>query len=116
MGPGYFPFVLGCLLSALGLAVLLRGLTVTSGDAVERLHLKPMLFVLLPIAAFALLLESGGLVVAVAVLVVGSSLGSHDFRLKESIVNTAALLLMTVAIFVWGLHMQIPIWPVFLAR
>jgi Tripartite tricarboxylate transporter TctB family len=117
MGPGYFPLVLGCLLTALGLAVLVRGLAFAAGSGqVEPLHLKPMLFVLVPIAAFALLLKPGGLVLAVAVLVVGSSLGSHDFRLKESIVNTAALLLLTVAIFVWGLGMQIPLWPGFVGR
>jgi putative tricarboxylic transport membrane protein len=116
MGPGYFPLVLGGLLTALGLAVLVRGLAFSRSGAMERLRLKPMLFVLVPIAAFALLLNPAGLIVAVAVLVVGSSLGSHDFRLKESIVNTAALLLLTVAIFVWGLGMQIPLWPGFLDR
>lgn len=112
MGPGYFPLVLGCLLTALGLAVLVRGLAFSArSSAVERLHLRPMLFVLAPIAAFALLLKPAGLAVSVVVLVVGSSLGSHDRRLKESLVNTAALFLLTVAIFVWGLGMQIPLWP-----
>jgi Tripartite tricarboxylate transporter TctB family len=114
MGPGYFPLVLGCLLAALGAAVLFRGLAFSDRSGpVERLHGKPMLFVLAPLAAFALLLKPAGLVVSVAVLVVGSSLGSHDFKLRESIVNTAALLLLTVAIFVWGLGMQIPLWPSF---
>ncbi|HEY6002850.1 MAG TPA: tripartite tricarboxylate transporter TctB family protein [Anaeromyxobacter sp.] len=117
MGPGYFPLVLGCLLSALGLAILVRGLAFSARSGpIERFRLKPMLFVLVPIAAFTLLLRPAGLVLSVAVLVLGSSRGSHDFRLRESIVNTAALLLLTVAIFVWGLGMQIPLWPGFVGR
>ena len=115
MGPGYFPLLPGGLLSALGLVVLVRGLAFSTG-AVERLHLKPVFFVLAPIAAFSLLLKPAGLVVSVMVLVVGSSLGSHDFRLKESIVNAVVLLLMAAGIFVWGLSMQIPLWPGFVGR
>ncbi len=114
MGPGYFPLLLGCLLCALGLVILVRGIAFSSGDgAVERLHLRPMLFVLVPIAAFSLLLRPAGLVVSVVVLVVGSAMGSRDFRPKESIVNAAVLILATVAIFAWGLGMQLPLWPAF---
>lgn len=117
MGPGYFPLLLGCLLAALGVTVLLRGLAFSAdGGKVERLHLRPMFFVLGPIAAFALLLEHAGLVVSAVTLVLGSSLGSRELRLKEALLATAALVLLTVVIFVWGLKLQIPLWPAFLDR
>ncbi len=117
MGPGYFPFVLGCLLAALGSLVLAGSVAFhAENGAVERLHLRPMLLVLGPIAAFALLLRPAGVVVALIALIMISSRASDEYRLKEAILNTFVLIAASLAIFVWGLHLQFPIWPKFIGR
>jgi hypothetical protein len=117
MGPGYFPFLLGCLLAALGLALLAGSLFVRAKDgAVERLHLRPVVLVLGPIAAFALLLRPAGVVVAIVALIMISSRASDEYRPKEAILNTVVLIAASLAIFVWGLNLQFPIWPKFIGR
>ncbi|MFL5415734.1 MAG: tripartite tricarboxylate transporter TctB family protein, partial [Myxococcales bacterium] len=78
MGPGYFPFVLGCFLALLGLVLVVRSLGV-GGAGVERIHFKPITLVLGAIAAFALLLNAAGLAVALLALVVISSLAGEEF-------------------------------------
>ncbi len=117
MGPGYFPFVLGILLAVLGAAVLLGSLGKGGEqEKVERFYWKPTLLILAGILAFALLLDSAGIVVALVALIGISSLASDELKLVESIVNMVILIFGAVAIFSWGLNLQFPIWPPFLGR
>ena len=117
MGPGYFPFLLGCLLSVLGIVLVVRSLSIAGEKGkVERLHLKPMTLVLGAIAAFALLLNWAGLIVALFALIIVSSLADQEFSLKESTINAAVLIVASLLLFVRGLQLQFPIWPAFLVR
>lgn len=117
MGPGYFPFVLGCLLAFLGLVLVVRSVAFAAERTdVERLHFKPMTLVLGAIAAFALLLNGGGLAVALLALVVISSLAGAKFDWKESGLVAAVLIVSSWVLFVRGLGLQFPMWPAFLGR
>ena len=117
MGPGYFPFVLGCLLAFLGLVLVVRSLAVAAeAAAVERIQFKPMTLVLGAIAAFALLLNAAGLAVALLALVVISSLAGEDFDAKESAAVAAVLIVASWLLFVRGLGLQFPMWPAFFGR
>ena len=110
MGPGYFPTVLGGLLILLGLVTSLRGLAF-AGPAINRFNWKPLLWVLGSILVFAAALQSLGLVIAIFLLITGAALGGHEFRLKEVLILALCLSLASVAIFVYGLHLQFPIFP-----
>jgi hypothetical protein len=117
MGPAYFPTVLGGLLALLGLYIAFTGLTVRSAEGkVQRFHFKPMLLVLGAVVAFALLLRPAGLVVALAVLIFIASLGSGEFRLREIAPLAAGLVLLVLAVFIWGLNLTIPVLPAFMQR
>ena len=59
-------------------------------------------------------MRPAGLVVALIVLIVVSSLGSHDFKLKETALLTVGLVILVLAVFIWGLKLTIPIWPAFM--
>src|SRR4051794_20533343 len=60
MGPGYVPFVLGCLLAFLGLVLVVRSVAIAAeASEVGRIHFKPLTLILGSIAAFALLLHAG---------------------------------------------------------
>ncbi len=117
MGPGYFPTVLGGLLALLGLIITIRGLArAEAGGEVERFHFGPLAVVLGAVALFALLLRPAGLVVALLVLIGVSAYASHEFRLREVIPLAAFLVLLVLAVFIWGLGMVVPVWPAFLDR
>jgi hypothetical protein len=116
MGPGYFPFVLGALLAALGVTLLLRSIFWTKGlQERPAFHLKPLALVLSSVVLFGLLLRPLGLLVSTTLLVVVSSMASHEFRWKEALLNAAVLILIVLLIFVYFLDFQVPIWPAFLA-
>ena len=72
--------------------------------------------ILASIAAFAVLLNAAGLVLALLALILISSLAGEEFSLKESMVNAAILIVASLLLFVRGLQLQFPIWPAFLGR
>jgi hypothetical protein len=117
MGPGYFPFMLGGFLTALGVIIFVRSLVSESvGGLVGRLIFKPTLLVFGSIAAFALLLKVAGLVVSIFAIILISSFASHDLRFKESLISAILLCVASLAIFVYGLNLQIPVWPAFIRQ
>ena len=118
MGPGYFPLILGGLLTVLGVIILIQSLVVESADGHLALLviLKPAILVFGSIAAFALLLRPAGLVVAIFEIILVSSFASHEARFKESVISAIVLCIVSLAIFVYGLNLQIPVWPAFIPQ
>jgi hypothetical protein len=117
MGPGYFPFILGGLLTILGTIVFIRSLVSASADSrVGRIFFKPGVLMFGSIAAFALLLRTAGLVIAIFAIILLSSLASSESRLKETLISAVMLCLASLAVFVYGLNLQIPVWPAFIPR
>ena len=117
MGPGYFPTVLGGLLAILGLVISIVALRNDApGGEIERFHFGPLLIVLGAVALFGLLLRTAGLVAALLVLIGVSAYASHEFRLREIVPLAAFLVVLVLAVFVWGLGLVIPIWPAFVTR
>lgn len=115
MGPGYFPFALGGFLALLGGGMLLRSVLWAAGTpAWPVLHFKPLALVLSSVVLFGLLLRPLGLIGATLVLVIVSSRASHEFRWKEALLNATVLVLLVLAVFVYLLEFQVPVWPSFL--
>lgn len=110
MGPGYFPFVLGCILAALGLVILGRGL-LRHGPAPERTYWRPLLLILGAIALFAFSIESLGIALATALLVAISATASPESRRYESAILVAVLVAFTLGVFVYGLKLPFKVWP-----
>lgn len=117
MGPAYFPTVLGGLLALLGAFIAFRGLITAAEDghgAVDKFHFKPLVLVLGAVVAFAMLLRPAGLVVSLVVLVIISSLGSGEFKWREIVPLAAGLVLLVLAVFIYGLGLTIPVLPAFM--
>jgi len=112
MGPGYFPRGLGLIMTALGLILSLRALRMT-GDRIRFGSFKPIFIVLGSVLAFALAAPKLGLIVATILLILLSSLASHEFRWKEAVISSLALAAATLVVFVYGLKLQLPTWPWF---
>jgi hypothetical protein len=115
MGPAFFPTMLGGLLLLLGIGIALRGILADTQDGkVARFHFKPLLLVLGAVVAFGLLLRPAGLLVALSALVVISSLGSDEFRLRDVLLLTVGLGALVLAVFIYGLGMTVPVLPAFM--
>ncbi len=113
MGPGFFPFYLGVMLTALGFLIASTGIRRHANDpgVVERFHWKPILFVLASIVLFGILLKAIGMLLAGIMLVVGASLGSQGFRLKTVLILAVVLVAFCALVFVVGLKLPIPLCP-----
>lgn len=114
MGPGFFPLGLGALLTLLGLSVLLRAAAIGPTSHIERMDWPSGLWIAGSIGLFALTLQSLGFIVSVSLLVLASSAASLDRNWRAAAVSAVALTLLTLAIFVIGLGVRLPIWPTFL--
>jgi hypothetical protein len=115
MGPGWFPFWIGILLVVVGAITGLSGVRADAApETVKRLELRPLAWVIGAVVLFGVLLQPLGLVVALALLVVVSSLASHEFTWKGALATAVALILFSTAVFIWGINLQIPLWPSFL--
>ncbi|WP_269631392.1 tripartite tricarboxylate transporter TctB family protein [Pelomonas sp. BJYL3] len=116
-GPGYFPFGLGILLALLGGLVLFKAVTIESpgGDPVGAIAWRPLLVIVGAIAMFGLALPKLGLVVTLPLLIFVSSLAGDEFHWKDALISAVVLTAGSWVIFVWGLKLTIPVWPVFLA-
>ena len=110
MGPGYFPRILGILLVLLGVALSLRALKI-KGEPLPKWHWRPTLIVLGSVVAFGVLVNYIGLALATIGLVFGSSAASHEFRPKEAAISGILLAVLAVGVFIFGLNLQLPIWP-----
>ena len=108
MGPGYVPRMLS--LTLLGLGALVCIIAVVSGsEPVERPKWKPITLVTLGIVCFALLFERAGLIPALVVLIMISSLAGEEFKLIEVIGNIIVLSILCTIVFKIGLGMNISV-------
>ncbi|HEX2565704.1 MAG TPA: tripartite tricarboxylate transporter TctB family protein [Burkholderiales bacterium] len=110
MGPGYFPTVLGGLLTVLGLIVLAGSLAV-QGPAVPQFHFRPLIFITVGVVLYGYLMKPLGLVGATAALVFVSAYGGHEFKWREVLILFAILFVFSWLVFVKGLTLPFPIWP-----
>jgi hypothetical protein len=113
MGPGYFPRLLGFLLIGLASLLVLRAFKL-SGPAPQMRNLKPLAIVLSSVLVFAFGVTTLGVALSTVLLILISSTADREFRWKEAVVSSVVLALFTIAVFIWGLGLQLPIWPTFL--
>ncbi|AEC22224.1 hypothetical protein PT7_3684 [Pusillimonas sp. T7-7] len=117
MGPGYFPFWLGVLLALLGAIVALGAMSSKATETeVGKFDWKIASIVVGSVALSGVLLSYLGIYITVFLLVVGSSLASHEFSWKVSIITGLFLVLFVWLAFIKGLGLIFPLWPSFLGN
>ena len=108
MGPGYFPIVLGGLLIVFGLYVLASGLRRAEAMA-GSWSLRALVVLPLSLVLFGLLMDHGGFVPAMIVLIFASATASTEFRFVEVLLFSVGLTALSVAVFVWALGLPYPL-------
>jgi hypothetical protein len=115
MGPGWFPMWVGILLALVGIWTLAGGLKVdASPEKLKMPNFRAMAWILGSVVLFGLLLQPMGLVVSLAALILVSSMASHEFAWLGALANTVILILFSTGVFIYGISMQIQLWPRFL--
>ena len=112
-GPGYFPLLLGIILAGLGAIVLFKSLVIESegGDPIGPLTLKPLVLVLGAVVLFGFVLPRAGLLVAVPLMIIVSSLAGDEFHWLAALAMCVVLTLFSWLVFSKGLGLTIPILP-----
>jgi hypothetical protein len=115
MGSGYFPFWLGVLLATIGAYVAFRSLAISQEDVkLAKVDIPSALWVTGSTLVFAICLPILGLVASLFLLVIISSMASHEFSWKGSVLSAVFLIGFAYMAFVWGLKLQFPVWPTFI--
>jgi len=110
MSSGYLPRLLCILLAVIGLYVFVRAFAV-EGAPVSTVRLRPLVLITLAVAVFAYAIPLLGVVIASFLLTFIGGYASPRVRFVEMLAVAAALSFVTVAIFVWGIGLPIPVWP-----
>jgi len=112
MGPGFFPMVLGCVLSVLGMLVATLSFRRTVYAFVPPpIAIRPFSSILSSIAVFALLIERAGLIVTTIIVIVIAASAKSSFRLWKALLLGITLSLLSWIIFILMLKMTIPVLP-----
>jgi hypothetical protein len=124
MGPGYFPLMLGILLTGLGGFIIFEALVVETedGEKIGKWAWRPLVFVIGANLLFGILLAglpkfgipAMGMVVAIYGLTFVASLAGDEFNWKEIIVLATILAIGSYLAFIKLLALQFPVWPSFI--
>ncbi len=110
MGPGYFPYILGSILTVIGLISSIRAFGL-GGEEIKPVEMRPLLLVLGSLLLFGKLIDSFGLFIAGLPLVFISCLASREFRIREAAIIYLVLMILCVVIFIYSLKLTIRMWP-----
>ncbi|KVK54021.1 hypothetical protein BCY90_18565 [Agrobacterium deltaense] len=115
MGPGYMPLVVLVTLGGLSLGVLFTGIRGTP-EGLGKWAWREMGLILAALAIFGVMLEHIGMAAATIALVVISGLADRTQTLKGIVALAVVLVALCWLIFTWGLQINVPFLPRFLAN
>jgi len=115
MGPGYFPFWLGAIMTAIGFYILLNSMSAKNKEEkMGKWDLRIVIWITGSVVLYAILLPIAGFLLSVLVLVFVSASASHEYGWKGTALNAAILVTFTYLAFVQGLKLQFQLLPAFL--
>lgn len=108
MGPAYFPAVLGWLLAFIGALSLVRSF-LRKGTPIPRYAWKQMLMITGATLVFGLIVRGVGLVVALPLFIIMTSMASVKFRWGPTLAVAAVATILCSLVFVKGLGVPLPL-------
>jgi hypothetical protein len=114
MGTGYVPRLLCWILMGLGAAIAVQGLREKDAppERTSWRQLMPIVIVTTSLVAFAMAIEQLGLVLSILLLISIGAIAARDIKLWETLVAALVLIVLAYAVFILGLGLTIPVWPV----
>ena len=124
MGPGYFPLMLGVLLTILGAVVAFKALVIETedGQKIGKWIWRPVGYIVAANLAFGVLLgglpaihlPAMGMVIAIVALTLIAAKAGTEFILKEILILSLILVVGSYVTFILLLKLQIQVWPTFI--
>lgn len=124
MGPGYFPLMLGILMTILGGLITFKALAVETrgGDKIGKWAWKPLFFVILANLVFGVLLAglpniklpAFGMIIAIYALTFIASMAEAGWKFKSTFILATVLAVGSYVAFVMALKLQFQVWPEFI--
>jgi hypothetical protein len=109
MGPGYFPFVLGCMLVLLGGLITARGFLAGDGEAIGAIPWRAVGLILAAVLFFGLTVRGLGLVPSTFVTALVSGFASRRTSLVTGLLVTVGLTILCILVFVVALRLRLPL-------
>ena len=110
MGAGVYPTLLSIGLIFIG-SILLLQTYFDPDEAVGKINLRAVVFVLAGTFLFGLLIERAGLLAASVALVFAARIADREMKILETVVLAAALFVLTAGLFRYGLGMPLYLLP-----
>ena len=114
MGPGWFPSVLGAIMTCLGVLIAALGLKNQAKWAVTEgigWTWKPVVILTAAVVLFGFALPTLGMITAIVLLCFISGVAAHDKEYKSLAMITVIMCVFCAAVFVWGLKLQMKLFP-----
>jgi hypothetical protein len=109
-GTGVLPRILAWCLIGSGLLLSIQSM-LQDGPKLDAWAWRPLIMITVATIAFAFLIDSAGLVVAMIVSMTLAALGTHETRWLEFAGFTVLMLAIGLGIFIYGLGMPIKVMP-----
>lgn len=108
MGPGYFPILLGGIMIAFGLVIMLKGLR-KSEKIQSNWSMRALILLPFSMMVYGILMDFAGFIPALMALIFVSAASGREFKVKEVLLLTAVLVLMSWSLFILGLGLPYPL-------
>lgn len=110
MGPGYLPRLVCGLLILVGIVIGFAALR-REAVAIDPMKLRPVAVITLSVIGFAFAATHLGFVIASLFLVIAGSLAEPQGKWRTTLLLAAGLTAFGAIVFVYGLGVQVPLWP-----
>ena len=114
MGPGYFPRILGGLMTVLGVIIAgigLKNQAQWAKTAGIGWTWKPVIILTAAVLLFGFTLPTLGMIIAISLLTFISGFGVKDKDYRQLVMITVIMCLFCAGVFIWGLKLQMKLFP-----
>jgi hypothetical protein len=114
MGPGYFPRILGGIMTVLGVVIAgigLKNQAQWAQSAGIGWTWKPVVILTAAVLLFGFTLPTLGMIIAISLLTFISGFAAHDKDYRQLVMITVIMCLFCAGVFIWGLKLQMKLFP-----